>query len=346
MIKQTVIALLSIAALSLTACSSQDITLDSIENGVSLDQQVNSLATKKNSFIVRTDWYENLSPDLQQYYADAKGKTGAELFDALNKIISEKNSINSYQDSKSFMYAVADNVNSGSKKGVFDAYSGIFAVGSGGNGNSYKENGDENKDGVSGDFINCEHTWPQSFFSKANPMVADIHHLQSTMSVPNNRRSHFPFGNVSGAGEVVYTTSGGSKLALKDRTSKNRSKAEMIKIINMPDSNYEAKAAILDAEFEATFEPWDKQKGNTARAMMYFYTRYYKQNIRQGEFSEKAFWDSKVPTFIQWSTQIDPVDAQEKTRNDIVFKKQGNRNPFVDVPDFAVLIGEQVFQSK
>lgn len=343
MIKQTVVALLSITALSLAACSTQDITLDPIENGVNLDQQVNSLS-KKNSFKARADWYESLSPELQAYYSRAKGKTGAALFDALNEIISEKNKVGSYQESKSFMYAVADNVSNGSKKGLFDAYSGIFAPGSGGNGNSYKENGDENKDGVSGDFINCEHTWPQSFFSKANPMVADLHHLQSTMSIPNNRRSHFPFGNVAGAGNVVYSTSGGSKLALRDRTSQRRSVAQMQEILNMTD--YDKRDAIISSQFDATFEPMDKQKGNTARAMMYFYTRYYKQNIRQGEFDDKAFWDTKVPTFIQWATQVDLPDEQEKSRNEIVFNKQGNRNPFVDVPDFAVLIGEQVFQSK
>ena len=52
------------------------------------------------------------------------------------------------------------------KSGLYDAYSYIFVPGSGGDGNSYAESGDENQDGHPKDFINCEHTWPQSFFDK------------------------------------------------------------------------------------------------------------------------------------------------------------------------------------
>ncbi len=300
-----------------------------------------------------SDWYSKLSPELQSYYADAKGKTGSDLFEALNKIISANNKIQGYQDSKSFMYATADNQTVNSKTGLFDAYSYVFLPGSGGNGNDYKEKADDNKDGVSGDFVNCEHTWPQSFFGKQMPMVADIHHLQSTLSIPNNRRSHFPLGNVTG--DVVYSTSGGSKLSLG-----KGNKAEFVKMINTlsqkeNQSKNSANATNLKEDLSkfaaansmsATFEPGDQQKGNTARAMLYFYTRYSTSNIRSGEYSKEEFWSSKVSTFINWSEQKDRPDEQEIKRNDIVFKKQGNRNPFIDVPEFSSLIGESVFKAK
>jgi len=101
----------------------------------------------------------------------------------------------------------------------------------------------------------------------------------------------------------------------------------------------------LEDELDSVFEPGDRQKGNTARAMLYFYLRYYDQDIRGGDFQEQQFWDGKVSTFISWSS-MDPVDEQEKRRHDLAFKKQKNRNPFVDIPGLAVLIGENVLKTK
>lgn len=305
----------------------------------------------KNKISANSDWYENLKPELQAYYAEAKGKTGAELFDALHDIISRNNKIQGYGDSKSFMYAVADNVTVNGKTGLFDAYSDIFVPGSGGDGGRYKEAGDPNKDGVPNDFINCEHTWPQSFFNKSMPMVADIHHLQSTMSIPNNRRGHLPFGVVKG--NVMYSTSAGSKLGTESGLLKNSiSKTDVNKIFTMLDNKdekiQEQGANLLSKAGGGglIFEPWDKQKGNTARCMLYFYLRYTDQNIRGGEFEKTAFWTSKVSTFINWSEKVDPVNEEDMKRNDTVFGKQGNRNPFVDIPNLASIIGENVLKTK
>ena len=41
--------------------------------------------------------------------------------------------------------------------------------------------------------LNCEHTVPQSFFGKKDPMVSDLHHLRATWSDANNARSNYPF---------------------------------------------------------------------------------------------------------------------------------------------------------
>ncbi len=330
--------LLAFSFLTITACSEapQDI-------GLMMDEgQINSFAShSKFKNDQNSNWYENLSPDLKSYYAPAQGKTGSQLFDALHTIISKNNNIKDYGDSKSYMYAVGDNQKSNGTTGLFDAYSFAFLPGAGGNGNSYKEKADENKDGSPNDFINCEHTWPQSFFDKKLPMVADMHHLFPTLSVPNNMRGHYPFGPVTGT--VVYTTNGGSKLGMADKNGRQRSLPELHKIINLP---YEQKSVIMDRDFNNVFEPGDKQKGNTSRALLYFYLRYFDQNIRSGEFEKDAFWTSKVPSFIKWSEVVDPIDEHEKTRNEIIYKKQGNRNPFIDIPNLASLIGEGVITSK
>ena len=212
-----IISALSLFSILLTsACGQSDNQLPLLtdtNNGV-------EISAKKTKNTIRTDWYETLRPDLQAYYAPAKGKTGAELFDALNNVISKGAKVSDYKSAKSFMYSTADNIKVNGKSGVYDAYSYIFVPGSGGDGNSYTESADENQDGHPRDFINCEHTWPQSFFNKKAPMVADLHHLFPTMSVPNEMRNHFPIGMVKGL--IPYTTNGGSRLSLIDKTSKNR----------------------------------------------------------------------------------------------------------------------------
>lgn len=320
-------------------------------NGPTTDFQQNSdsyTSFAKNKVSARSDWYENLNPELQAYYAEAKGKTGAELFDALKRIISKGNKIQGYGESKSYMYAVADNVTVNGKTGLFDAYSDIFVPGSGGDGGRYKESGDQNKDGVPNDFINCEHTWPQSFFNKSLPMVADIHHLQSTMSIPNNRRGHLPFGEVV---NPVYKTSGGSMLGSEENSRSTISQTELKKIFAMMDSKdekvQEQGSSLLSSKGGGmVFEPWDKQKGNTARCMLYFVLRYSDQNVKGGDYQKNAFWSSKVPMFIKWSEKVDPVNEVDMKRNDLVQDKQGNRNPFIDIPNLASLIGEDVLRTK
>ncbi len=332
-----IISALSLFSIILTSACSQDI--DTLPNFIETNNSAEVYAKKKNT--VKTDWYETLRPDLKAYYADAKGKTGEALFDSLQKIISRGYKSTSYKDAKSFMYANLDNVKVNGKSGIVDAYSGVFIAGSGGNGNSYKELGDQNKDGDPNDFINCEHTWPQSFFDKQVPMVSDMHHLQSTLSQPNEMRGHHPFGMA--VDTVPYTTIGGSKLSVKDLTGKNRTAEEVRKILSLP---YEQYSPIMDKEFKAEFEPYDVQKGNTARCMLYFSLRYSGQKIKQGAFDQKEFWSSKVPVFRTWAEDKDPVNAQEIARNDAIQKKQGNRNPYIDIPNLASIIGDDVLASK
>jgi len=294
--KTLTILLLTSFALASVGCNSAKLTNNTLT-------QQNQVLSKS----VKSDWTANLKPEVKSYYQTAEGKTGEALFDELHTIISKYKNIKGYSESKGYMYEVVDNITMNGTTGILTAYSQVFIPGKGSNGDLYVEQGDQNKDGKSGDFINCEHTWPQSFFNKSLPMVADIHHLQSTLSVPNNRRNNNPFGEVTG--KVEYTTSSGSKLG------------------------------------GGVFEPNDADKGNTARAMLYFYTRYYNSNIRSGAFHQTGFWSSKVPMFLKWN-KMDPPDANEMRRNDLVQEKQGNRNPFIDAPELADAIGAQVFISK
>ena len=46
---------------------------------------------------------------------------------------------------------------------------------------------------------------------------------------------------------------------------------------------------------------------------------------------------SSIEMLLEWN-RLDPVDEKEAARNEVVQKKQGNYNPFVDCEDFADLI--------
>lgn len=71
------------------------------------------------------------------------------------------------------------------------------------------------------------------------------------------------------------------------------------------------------------FEPPAEHKGNVARSLFYFSVRY------QLPISER-----QEETLRQWH-KADPVDAEEMERNDQIHYIQGNRNPFIDMPELA-----------
>ena len=73
------------------------------------------------------------------------------------------------------------------------------------------------------------------------------------------------------------------------------------------------------------FEPRDQHKGETARAMMYFVVRY--QNYMN-------FFNSQESILKIWNHNFIP-GVVEQVRNDHIYSVQGNRNPFVDYPQFA-----------
>lgn len=193
--------------------------------------------------------------------------SGEQLFQYLHQAITPAPTFQpSYNASKAFMYSKADNTGCNGGPGIITLYSQVCINGSSTNGSDYKEQGDQNGDGKTGDFINAEHIWPQSYFKSSLPMVADLYELGSTLSVPNGRRSNLKYAVVS---NPTYSTSAGSKLGKEG------------------------------------FEPADAAKGNVARSILYFVVRYYDRSIRQG-MDYTAFWTNNVPMLLQWNRQDPP----------------------------------------
>jgi hypothetical protein len=131
--------------------------------------------------------------------------------------------------------------------------------------------------------FNTEHTYPQSFFSSAEPMVCDLNHLFPTDNNANNSRSNYPFGKAT----TPY---------INDAT-------------NTPSH--------LGAN--NLYEPRDAQKGKTARAMMYFVLRYqdYSNFFASQEAILRTWHNDFPPTAVEKKRNSDVYTAQ-KNRNPFI----------------------------
>lgn len=145
--------------------------------------------------------------------------------------------------------------------------------------------------------VNVEHAWPQSHFTGQFPkqfQKADLHILFPTVSHINSIRGNFPFG------EVV--------------TPKQAPCAEA--------------ALGYSSEGEQVFEPDDVIKGDMARAIFYFSTRY------------KAKVDKNQEDTLRRWHQMDPPDQREIDLNQKIIEIQNNSNPFIEHPEFADQISD------
>ena len=164
-----------------------------------------------------------------------------------------------------------------------------------------------------GDCYNREHLVPQSSFNSNFPMQSDIHHVIPTDGRVNNFRGSLPFGNVV---SVNFTSLNGSQRGTS----------------SMP--GYSG----------TVFEPIDEFKGDIARALLYFATRYedtvdgYTSFDMFNGTEDEVFFPWAIEVLLDWHYNVDPVDNRERERNDEAYNFQGNANPFVDRPEFANMI--------
>ena len=152
--------------------------------------------------------------------------------------------------------------------------------------------------------LNAEHTVPQSFFSSNEPMQSDIHHLFPCYSNWNSTRSNHPFADIDDNSTTKWMRLD------QDQTT-------------IPTSNIDEYSEYASSQFE----PREIQKGNTARAIFYFYTMYPTQ---AGSLSSVG----DINTLFQWHLQ-DPPDADEIQRNLDIETYQGNKNPYVEHPEWV-----------
>ena len=175
----------------------------------------------------------------------------------------------------------------------------------------------------SGDSIlTREHVWPKShgtFYESG--AGSDLHHLRPEDYNINSDRSNFTFGNVRS--ELFgYRT---SSLAGRE--------------VLWYDANY------FDNGCKGLVEVADNVKGDVARILLYVYVTYEQPNLTANtaatgegnEHSDGRKVIESLDALLDWCRN-DPVDEWELRRNDLVQSLQGNRNVFIDYPEFAWLL--------
>ena len=244
------------------------------------------------------------------YYNSANGLSGAALKTALSSIITSGHQDKGYNGLWTAYKTTdidKDYENDGS---ILDMYSENPA-----GTDPYKYTPGTNQCGTystEGNCYNREHVIPQSLFSEASPMVADIHFIRATDGKVNGMRSNYPYGKV---GSASFTSLNGSKLG----------------------------TSISSGYSGTVFDPIDEFKGDVARMIFYFVTRYQSKlssfssgnMLGSSTFPGLQTWELNV--LLAWHNQ-DPVSSAEVKRNNASYAYQGNRNPFIDNPNYVNLI--------
>ncbi len=169
--------------------------------------------------------------------------------------------------------------------------------------------------------LNREHVWPKSkaSFYQING-GADLHHLRPSISSVNMAKSDYCFMDID---DDAY-----------GRTT----------------NSIEGQVVLELLKDQGKVEVRDNIKGDIARILLYVYCRWEQPNLYSDVAKEnlpaldkddssnkgtRAIED--LDTLLRWC-EADPVDQWEMCRNDQTENIQGNRNVFIDYPEFAWLM--------
>lgn len=190
-------------------------------------------------------------------------------------------------------------------------------------------------------FYNREHTWPKSLGfpddGSTNLPYSDGHHLFASDITYNSARGNKYFGNCASgcteyATQLNFNQGGGS-------------------------GSYPGNSNWTNS---TVWQTWSKRKGDVARAVFYMDVRYEGGNhggtgnaepdlrltdtaslITQSNGNATVAYMGLLSVILQWHID-DPVDDREVLRNQFVFNAQGNRNPFIDRPEWVKCIYQNI----
>lgn len=188
-----------------------------------------------------------------------------------------------------------------------------------------------------------EHTWPSSYgFPNDGPdnyPFTDCHQLWLCDGSYNQARSNKPFRMCNpGCSEYVTLVNNGQ---------------------GGGSGNYPGNSNWTTGSFSTgTWEVWYGKRGDVARSLLYLDVRYAggthgstgvaepdliltnNQSLISASSTgqnEPIAYMGMLDVLLQWHID-DPVDDDERWRNDIVHAFQGNRNPFVDHPEWVACL--------
>lgn len=180
-----------------------------------------------------------------------------------------------------------------------------------------------------------EHSWPKSYGfpndSSSNAPYTDCHHLFLCFKNYNSSRGNKPYDNCPGCEERPTLANGGAGGGSGTYPG---------------NSNWTAGSGS-----SGRWETWKDRRGDVARAQFYMDIRYEGgthgatgamepdlvltndvSQMRTGTLD--VAYMGRLDTLIRWHSE-DPVDERERHRNDIIYEYQGNRNPFIDHPEWV-----------
>lgn len=158
---------------------------------------------------------------------------------------------------------------------------------------------------------NREHVWPRSDgVNDDGPDYSDLHHLFPSKETVNALRGNFPFDESDNLESDPFAPE-----SFKDGNS---------------------------------WEPHDRDKGVVARALLYMMVRYdggesLTSDLILGDSTGAVGTHGVLSTLLAWHRAHPPTDY-ERSRNNAIYAgvtvgsttyRQGNRNPFIDFPQFA-----------
>lgn len=196
------------------------------------------------------------------------------------------------------------------------------------------------------DFYNREHTWPKSYGfpdngASLNYPYTDMHHLFLSDVDYNFNRSNKPYDQCS-------------SVCLGYPTRPNNDRGG-VGGAYPGDFNW-TEGAFTDGGWET----WKGRRGDVARAMMYMDLRYAggthgitgasepdliltddRNLMKQSNtgVNEAVGYMGLLSVLLQWHKE-DPVDLIETRHHETVASFQGNRNPFIDHPEWAQCVFE------
>ena len=243
------------------------------------------------------------------YYDDAIGKKEAALKTALHNVIYKTGSTNtssipSYRSGKytaaATFFETADRTVDGY---IWDMYSNVQCVRWNGCG------------------LNREHNLPKSWFGISGgsedkeSIGCDYHNLYPSNGAANSRKGNHPLGETNNP-------------------------------IKENDLGKIGDSALRDLYKGTVYEPADEYKGDFARCYMYMVTCYEHYASRWASTGTVSMLlNNTYPTLKPYAIELllkwhrnDAVSEKETKRNDAVYIAQGNRNPFVDIPELAEYI--------
>lgn len=150
------------------------------------------------------------------------------------------------------------------------------------------------------DDINCEHVCSQSFYNKKEPMKSDLNILFSCSKRLNSHRQSYKYKTLKGN----YTT--------------------LDYYGNTPDNLTSLYYISKKLSHDCLFEPSNYAKGSIARSLSYFFCSYPQYLNKMNNVIDKK-------TILKWNVKH-PVKIKDIYWNEVVYKKQLNKNPFITYP--------------